>query len=155
MRVLFLTDDRLGPAMAGSALRAWELANALAGAGHEVRLTADRGSSKPHDSPVELVDAPDWRWAQAVVAPPWSLHLPAFSGRHLLVIDGATPLLAELEAMPSTPEIRRRRRTAAARLPVVAARAPEAAPIAKRNIERTNLLALSLVGNSPATWSMK
>jgi glycosyltransferase involved in cell wall biosynthesis len=123
MRVLFLTDDRLGPAMAGSALRAWELANALAGAGHEVRLTADRGSTKPHDSPVELIDAPDWRWAQAVVAPPWSLHLPAFSGRHLLVIDGATPLLAELEAMPSTPEIRRRRRTAAARLPVVAARA--------------------------------
>ena len=39
------------------------------------------------------------------------------------MIDGATPLLAELEAMPSTPEIRRRRRTAAARLPVVAARA--------------------------------
>jgi len=123
MRVLFLTDDRLGPAMAGSALRAWELANALAGAGYDVRLTAERKSTKPHDSPVELVDAPDWVWADVVVAPPWSLHFPAFGGRHLLVIDGATPLLAELEAMPSTPEIRRRRRTAAARLPVVAARA--------------------------------
>jgi len=123
MQVLFLTDDRLGPAMAGSALRAWELANALAGAGHDVRLTAERKSSKPHDSPVELVDAPDWVWADVVVAPPWSLHFPAFGGRHLLVIDGATPLLAELEAMNSTPEIRRRRRTAAARLPVVAARA--------------------------------
>ncbi len=109
--------------MAGSALRAWELANALAGAGHDVRLSAERESSKPHDSPVELVEAPDWRWAEVVVAPPWSLHLPAFAGRHRLVIDGATPLLAELEAMPSTPEIRRRRRTAAARLPVVAARA--------------------------------
>lgn len=123
MRVLLLTDDQLGPAMAGSALRAWELANALAGAGHEVRLTAAEGSSKPHDSPVELVHAPQWRWAEAVVAPPWSLHLPAFTGRHLLVIDGATPLLAELEAMPSTPTVRRRRRTAAARMPVVAARA--------------------------------
>jgi len=123
MRVLFLTDDRLGPSMAGSALRAWELANVLAGAGHEVRLTAARGSSKPHESLVELIETPDWRWAEAVIAPPWSLHLPAFTGRHLLVIDGATPLLAELEAMPSTPEIRRRRRTAAARLPMVAARA--------------------------------
>jgi len=49
--------------------------------------------------------------------------LPAFAGSHLLVIDGATPLLAELEAMPATPAIRRRRRTAAARLPLVAARA--------------------------------
>jgi len=123
MRVLVLTDDQLGPSMAGSALRAWELANALAGAGHEVRLTAAPGSSEPHDSPVELVESPQWSWAEAVVAPPWSLHLPAFTGNHLLVIDGATPLLAELEAMPSTPMVRRRRRTAAARLPVVAARA--------------------------------
>jgi len=123
MRVLFLTDDQLGTVMAGSALRSWELANALAGAGHEIRLTAAPGSSKPHDSPVDLVKTPEWGWAEAVVAPPWSLQLPAFSGRHLLVIDGATPLLAELEAIPSTPAIRRRRRTAAARLPLVAARA--------------------------------
>ena len=123
MRVLFLTDDQLGPAMAGSALRAWELANALAGAGHEVRLAAAEGSSIPRESPVELVEALGWRWPEAVVAPPWSLHLPAFTGDHLLVIDGATPLLAELEAMPSTAEVRRRRRTAAARLPLVAARA--------------------------------
>ncbi len=43
MRVLFLTDDQLGPAMAGSALRAWELANAIANAGHEVRLAAAPG----------------------------------------------------------------------------------------------------------------
>lgn len=123
MRVLFLTDDQLGPAMAGSALRAWELANALANAGHEVRLAAASGSSKPKDSPVELVESPPWDWPEAVVTPPWSLHLPAFTGNRTLVIDGATPLLAELEAMPSTPEVRRRRRTAAARLPVVAARA--------------------------------
>jgi glycosyltransferase involved in cell wall biosynthesis len=123
MRVLVLTDDQLGTVMAGSALRAWELANALAGAGHEIRLAAAPGSSKPHESPVDLVETPQWSWAEAVVAPPWSLQLPAFSGRHLLVIDGATPLLAELEASPSTPAVRRRRRTAAARLPLVAARA--------------------------------
>ena len=123
MKILVLTDDRLGSAMAGSALRAWELANALASAGHEVRLTAAKDSSKPQQSPVELLDEPCWGWAELVVAPPWSLRLPAFSGRHLLVVDGATPLLAELDAMPSSPAIRRRRRTAAARLPLVAARA--------------------------------
>jgi glycosyltransferase involved in cell wall biosynthesis len=141
MRILLLTDDQLGSAMAGSALRAWELANALAGAGHEVRLTAAPGSSKPHDSPVELIETPRWRWPEAVVAPPWSLHLQAFAGHHLLVIDGATPLLAELEAMPNTPTFRRRRRTATARLPIVAARADAilAAGEAQRDWWRTIL----------------
>ena len=123
MRVLFLTDDRLGFAMAGSALRAWELANALSRAGHEVRISAADGSEKPHESAVELVQTPCWAWSEVVVAPPWSLHLPAFVGNHILVVDGATPLLAELDAMPSTPAIRRRRRTAAARLPLAKARA--------------------------------
>lgn len=123
MNVLFLTDDRLGPSMAGSALRAWELANAVANAGHTVRLAAEPGSVLPAESAVELVVSIDWSWAKTVVAPPWSLHLPAFMGRHTLVIDGATPLPAELDAMPATPEIRRRRRTAAARIPMVAARA--------------------------------
>ncbi len=123
MRVLVVTDDRLGQAMAGSALRAWELGNALAAAGHEVRLAAAPGSVRPAASAVELVERPPWGWPDAVVAPPWSLHLPAFTGRHLLVVDGATPLLSELDTMPATPEVRRRRRTAAARLPVAAARA--------------------------------
>ncbi len=123
MKVLVLTDDRLGPSMAGSALRAWELANALAAADQEVRLAAGRHSSKPNESSVELIDSPDWSWPEVVVAPPWSLHLPAFAGNHALIIDGATPLIAELEAMPSTATVRRRRRTAAARLPLVAARA--------------------------------
>jgi len=123
MKVLVLTDDRLGPSMAGSALRAWELANALAAAGHEVRLAAEQSSSKPSESVVEVVESPDWSWPETVVAPPWSLHMPAFTGNHTLIIDGATPLLAELEAMPSTSTVRRRRRTAAARVPLVAARA--------------------------------
>jgi glycosyltransferase involved in cell wall biosynthesis len=123
MKVLVITDDQLGQAMAGSALRAWELANALARAGHQVRLAAAPGSVRPADTSVELVERPPWDWPEAVIAPPWSLHLPAFTGRHVLVVDGATPLLSELDTMPATPEVRRRRRTAAARLPVVAARA--------------------------------
>jgi glycosyltransferase involved in cell wall biosynthesis len=123
MRILVVTDDLLGPTMAGSALRGWELARALAAAGHPVRLVAAAGSTAPGDAPVELAARPDWRWAEVVVAPPWSLHLPAFTGRHRLVVDGATPLLAELAAMPFTGAVRRRRRTAAARLPLVAARA--------------------------------
>jgi len=123
MRVLVATDDLLGPSMAGSALRAWEVANALADAGHEVRLAAARGSTPPHASPVSLTTSMNRSWADAVIAPPWSLHLPVFTGGQTLIIDGATPLLAELEAMPPTPAVRRRRRTAAARLPLVAARA--------------------------------
>ncbi|HSL17752.1 MAG TPA: hypothetical protein VLB51_07585, partial [Methylomirabilota bacterium] len=98
MRILVVTDDLLGPTMAGSALRGWELARALATAGHSVRLVAAAGSTAPGDAPVELAARPDWRWAEVVVAPPWSLHLPAFTGRHRLVVDGATPLLAELAA---------------------------------------------------------
>jgi glycosyltransferase involved in cell wall biosynthesis len=123
VRILFLTDDRLGFSMAGSALRAWELANALAKSDHEVRISGAKDSEKPHESPVDLVPSPCWDWADAVVTPPWSLHIPAFTGSHTLVVDGATPLLAELDAMPSTPEIRHRRRTAASRLPLVTARA--------------------------------
>jgi glycosyltransferase involved in cell wall biosynthesis len=123
MRVLVITDDQLGVTMAGSALRAWELGTALADAGHEVQLVAAPGSETPWKSAVELVARPRWSWPDAVVAPPWSLHAPVFAGRHLLIVDGATPLLSELDTMPQTPEVRRRRRTAAARLPVVAARA--------------------------------
>ena len=123
MKILVLTDDRLGPSMAGSALRAWELARVLAGAGHTIRIAAATGSTLPEDAPVELVPHPTWRWAEAVLAPPWSLHLPAFTGRHRLIVDGATPLLAELSSMPDTAAVRWRRRTAAARLPLVEARA--------------------------------
>ena len=34
--MLVLTGDRVGPAMAGPAIRAWELARVLAGDGHRV-----------------------------------------------------------------------------------------------------------------------
>jgi hypothetical protein len=70
-----------------------------------------------------VVELPTWTWADAVIAPPWSLPPRAWLPGHLLVADGITPLLAELDAMPPEPRIERRRRTAAARLPLVAARA--------------------------------
>jgi hypothetical protein len=123
MRVLVLTDDRVGPLMAGSALRAWELARVLLDAGHEVVLAGAAGSSHPEGHGPPVVENPRWGWAEAVVAAPWSLPPRAFLGRHLLIVDGATPLLAELAAVPPSPLVRRRRHTAAARLPLALARA--------------------------------
>jgi hypothetical protein len=123
MRVLVLTDDLVGPAMAGSALRAWELARVLLGGGHDVVLSAAAGSSHPEGHGPPVVERPPWRWADAVLAPPWCLPPRAFLTDCLLVVDGVTPLLAELDACPPTPEIARRRRHAGARLPLVASRA--------------------------------
>lgn len=123
MRILVLTDDTVGRSMAGSAIRAWELTRVLKENGHEVRLVAAAGSTAPDDQRQLLVDRPSWRWAEAVVSPVWNLPPRALIGRHLLIADGITPLLAELELHPSTPQIVRRRRTAAARIPLVAARA--------------------------------
>lgn len=123
MRVLVLTDDRVGPLMAGSAMRAWEIARVLLDAGHEVVLAAATGSAHPEGHGPPVVENPRWGWAEAVVAAPWSLPPRAFLGRRLLIVDGATPLLAELAATPPSPLVRRRRRTAAARLPLALARA--------------------------------
>ena len=123
MRVLVLTDDRVGPVMAGPALRAWELARVLLSAGHDVVLAAAAGSQHPEGHGPKVVESPPWRWAEALVAPPWCLPPRAFLGNHILVIDGINPLLEELSASPGSPVVRRRRRTAAARLPLVAARA--------------------------------
>ncbi len=123
MKVLILTDDHVGQAMAGSALRAWELSCSLVREGHHVRLAARPGSSAPSDHGPMVVGRPPWSWAEAIIAPPWSLAPRAFLPGHLLVIDGITPLLAELNAMEPTAEIQRRLRTAAARLPLVSARA--------------------------------
>jgi glycosyltransferase involved in cell wall biosynthesis len=123
MKVLLLTDDRVGPTMAGSALRAWELARVLHRADHTVCVAAAPGSQRPQEEGPPVVSRPPWRWADAVVAPAWCLPPRGFLGRHLLVVDGATPLLAELSVLPDSAEIVNRRITAAARLPLVAARA--------------------------------
>jgi hypothetical protein len=123
MKVLFITDDRVGPVMAGSALRAWELSRVLLGADHDVVLCGADGSSHPEGHGPPVVTKIRWRDVDAVVGAPWSLPPRAFFGSHLLVVDGATPLLAELAACESSPTVRRRRRTAAARIPLVTARA--------------------------------
>lgn len=123
MRVLVLTDDRVGPVMAGSGLRAFELARALRSAGHPVRVVAAPGSEAPGQGAPEVDPRPRWGWAQAVLVSAWSLPPRALLGRRLLLVDGATPLLAELDCLPSTPEVARRRRTARARLPLALARA--------------------------------
>jgi glycosyltransferase involved in cell wall biosynthesis len=123
MRIAVLTDDRVGSVMAGSAIRAYELAGALSDAGHAVRLVAAPSSQTPDGDEQRLVEPTRWRWPDAVVSPAWSLPPRAFFGRHLLIADGVTPLLAELAELPNEVGVVRRRRTAAARLPLVAARA--------------------------------
>jgi glycosyltransferase involved in cell wall biosynthesis len=123
VKVLVLTDDLVGPVMAGSALRAWELSRVILGAGHEVVISAAAGSSHPEGHGPQVVEKAPWHWADAVVSPAWCLPARAFLGDRLLIVDGVTPLLAELSASPQTPEIVRRKRTAGARLPLVAARA--------------------------------
>jgi glycosyltransferase involved in cell wall biosynthesis len=123
VKVLILTDDVLGPSMAGSAVRAWELGRVLAGAGHEVRIGGGPGSSPPGAGGPEVTAEASWRWAEAVLAAPWTLPPRAFVGRHLLVADVITPLLAELAEMPEGPRVLARRRTARARVPLVSARA--------------------------------
>lgn len=123
MRIVVLTDDRVGSVMAGSAIRAFEMAKALADADHSVRLVAAPGSRSPDGREQLLADSTSWRWPEAVVSPAWSLPPRAFLGRHLLIADGVTPLPAELAELPSAADVVRRRRTVAARLPLVTARA--------------------------------
>ncbi len=122
MKILILTDDHLGEVMAGSALRAWELGRALEGAGHEVVINGAPGSTPPAPGP-DVTTKPRWSWAEAVISAPWNLPPHAFVRRSLLIVDGVTPLQAELAAMPQSKAIRRRRRTAQARIPMVTARA--------------------------------
>ncbi len=122
MRILILTDDRLGPVMAGSALRAWEIGRALEAAGHEVVITGAAGSTAPSQGPM-VGTKPRWSWADAVLSAPWNLPPQAFIRRSLLIVDGVTPLTAELATMPQSKAVRRRTRTAMARIPLVAARA--------------------------------
>ncbi len=122
MKILILTDDCLGPVMAGSALRAWELGRALETAGHEVIIAGAAGSTAPGQGPT-VTSRPRWSWADAVLSAPWNLPPLAFIRRSLLIVDGVTPLPAELAAMPQSKAIRRRTRTAMARVPLVAARA--------------------------------
>lgn len=122
MNVVLVTDDRIGPVMAGSALRTWEVGRVVA-AEHNVVVCGGRGSQAPvRDGPV-VSEEPPWDWADVVVSAPWNLRPAMLRSGARLVVDGVTPLLAELASMPRTWRVLRRRRTAACRLPLAAARA--------------------------------
>jgi len=98
VRVLVLTDDLVGPVMAGSALRAWELARIILGAGHEVVISAAAGSSHPEGHGPPVVERAPWRWADAVLSPPWCLPPRAFflteDAIRLLLPEGEAPVAA-------------------------------------------------------------
>ena len=53
MKILIITDDTLGPTMAGSALRAWEMARVLAREDHELRIAAAPRSTLPCRAPID------------------------------------------------------------------------------------------------------
>jgi len=123
MRITVLTDDRIGPAMAGSALRAWELGRVLEAAGHQVRLGGGPGSESPSEGGPAVASGAALRGAEVILSPPWNLPPLALLRRRVLILDGVTPLLAELDTMLESPGVRHRRKTARARLPLALARA--------------------------------
>ena len=128
-RVLVLTADRVGPVMAGPAIRAVELARVLAADGHDVTLATAWAPDDGHDAGVEVVHlwGDDLRPLAAdvdvVVAMtgvlhdhPWLADLRAAAGRggrlHV-VADAYDPVLFEvLAGFTVTPEPERSERIA-------------------------------------------
>lgn len=128
-RVLVLTADRVGPVMAGPAIRAVELARVLAADGHDVTLATAWAPDDGHDAGVEVVHlwGDDLRPLAAdvdvVVAMtgvlhdhPWLADLRAAAGRggrlHV-VADAYDPVLFEvLAGFTATPEPERSERIA-------------------------------------------
>ena len=109
--------------MAGSALRAWEMGRVLELSGFETRIEAAPGSLAPGEGP-KIVEWGEGGWGDVLLTPPWSLRPRDFmNSARRLIIDGVTPLPAELDAMPQNEEVIRRRLRAAARIPLALARA--------------------------------
>ncbi|HLX86899.1 MAG TPA: glycosyltransferase [Acidimicrobiales bacterium] len=111
-RVLIVTEDRLSPAMAGPAIRAWQMAGALADHGHQVVLATTVPSSlSPSGFTIETVDerrvAELERWCEVLVIQGYVLHrLPVLrSSDKILVCDLYDPLHLEvLELTAAEPE---------------------------------------------------
>jgi len=122
MKILIRTDDRIGERMAGSALRAWEIARALEYYGYEVQIEAASGSSSPGPGPKIRESASRFRH-RVLIVPPWSLRASDFFRPHRLIIDGVTPLPTELAMFPQTEMIKTRSRRARSRIPLALARA--------------------------------
>ncbi len=71
-RVLIVCSDRVGQSMAGPAIRCWEMARILAGAGHQVRLTVPaRSDRQSGDFAIHVATersmAEGERWADVIV----------------------------------------------------------------------------------------
>ncbi|MFP6664443.1 MAG: glycosyltransferase [Deltaproteobacteria bacterium] len=76
MRSLFLSWDRIGPSMAGSAIRSLELARAVARRGIEVTIAAPAGSELPENSGVELIALEEGGVPRSAAAATDSVFLP-------------------------------------------------------------------------------
>jgi glycosyltransferase involved in cell wall biosynthesis len=104
-RILVLTCDLLSERMAGPAIRAWHMAEALAGE-HDVRLVSlhSHGTPPPADFTVRHVTpraiGPELDWAQVVILQGHALEqVPALkTSNHLVVADIYDPMhLEQLE----------------------------------------------------------
>lgn len=116
-RVLIACNDRLGTSMAGPAIRCWEMARALAGAGHEVHLAAPFPSDlSPAEFSVVLADsaslAREEAWADVLVVQGFVMSnhpLLARTQKHL-VVDLYDPFVLENLEMYSDRPLEARRR---------------------------------------------
>lgn len=112
-RILVVTDDVLSQAMAGPAIRAWHMADELAGDGHEVRLvtTTDICERRSDRFGVEAPNGGRWTeledWAEVVVHQGYALtKVPALrDSSKIMVADVYDPIQLEvLELSKNTPE---------------------------------------------------
>lgn len=93
MRVLVSSWDRVGPQMAGSAIRALEMARALARAGYHVTLSAPPGSTLPAEPNLELTIV---REAQGLGDCVVDADVVVVSGRSELMTAIDKPLVVDL-----------------------------------------------------------
>jgi glycosyltransferase involved in cell wall biosynthesis len=105
VKIAVATPDTLTARMAGPAIRAWQIANALAGDGHEVQLVTTTLADLPETAfPVRAVDdeglAEVERWCDVLVFQGWLVHKRPFllGSDKVLVADVYDPLhLEQLE----------------------------------------------------------
>ncbi len=93
MRVLVSSWDRIGTRMAGSAIRALEMARALARAGHRVTLAAPSGSRMDSEPGLSLAVADDSGALSALVG---EADVVVISGRMELMTAIDKPLVVDL-----------------------------------------------------------
>ncbi|MDQ4068699.1 MAG: glycosyltransferase family 4 protein, partial [Actinomycetota bacterium] len=105
MKIAVATPDTLTARMAGPAIRAWQIASALDGAGHDVQLVTTTLAQLPEAAfPVRAVDEDGLgeleRWCDVLVFQGWLVHKRPFllESDKVLVADVYDPLhLEQLE----------------------------------------------------------